>query len=84
MDKKIALVRLLRSSLLLSDAAKLAILDKVESMTSREVDELGEFLVLERKFVLDNEAFITANTTSLIDALEKSDKQVYVGSGKPN
>lgn len=87
MDKKLALVTLIEHSLILSDEAKLGLLAKIETMTDGEVDKLGEFLAVERDYVLQNEDGIKKSVAEVMEDLAKytpePKEQIYVGTGKP-
>lgn len=47
MDKKQALITLIKNSKLLDENAKIRLLGKVEKMTEESMDALGEFLAYE-------------------------------------
>lgn len=99
MNKKVALVILIRHSILLPDDSKLALLEQIQSMNDRQVDALGKFLATEREIALGSEQEIQAHVDEFVKELEINaqkglqavpqsanlDKvdQVYIGSGKP-
>lgn len=95
MNKKIALVKLIRNSFIVPNEAKLELVGKIERMSDQDVEELGEFLAVEHDFVVSHEDAIRADVgeimktlehwepqTSKIEAANDSDK-VYVGTGRP-
>ncbi|MFZ5534759.1 MAG: hypothetical protein ACOY3M_01225 [Patescibacteria group bacterium] len=82
MNKKIALVTLIEASIILSDEDRLMLLDLVPGLTEKQVDALGKFFALERKFVLSNEDDVKQKIESLLTGLDRQDTDtVYVGSG---
>lgn len=86
MDKKLALVTLIERSIALSDEAKLALFEKIETMTDEDAEKLGAFLAAERDYVLENEDGIKKSVAEVMDDLAKytpePKEQVYVGTGK--
>lgn len=65
MDKYHALIILIRNSFLLSEKAKIDLLEKVPQLTLKKVEELGLFLVYERDFFEKNQKKIEKNLTLL-------------------
>lgn len=83
MNKKIALVTLIKASIILSDEDRLVLLDLVPGLSDRQIDALGKFFVTERQFVLDHEDDVKQKLDSILTELEREDhEKVYVGSGK--
>ncbi len=95
MNKKIALVKLIRNSLIVPNEDKLVLLGNIGSMKNEDVEELGKFLAEEHDFILQNETGLRANVGEIMEMVKKwnpqasspdvvkdSDK-VYVGVGKP-
>lgn len=86
MNKKIALVTLIKNSISIASEGKLALLHHVKQMTDEEVEKLGAYFRAEREFVLANTERIVGNvktiTETLLSASSNSD-QVYFGSAKP-
>lgn len=85
MNKKVALVTLIESSLLLTADDKLALIDRVPSLNEKQVDTVGKFLALERQIILEHKDELNAQFSQMISELEKETPDaVYVGSGKPS
>ncbi|MDP1722161.1 MAG: hypothetical protein Q8L37_03050 [Candidatus Gottesmanbacteria bacterium] len=95
MNKKIALVKLIRNSFILPNEDKLILLDRVNAMSGGDVEELGRFLAEEHDFILKNETGIRGNVGEIMETVKtwkpeasKTEKlseldKVYVGVGKP-
>ncbi|MEK7544311.1 MAG: hypothetical protein AAB557_05550 [Patescibacteria group bacterium] len=95
MNKKIALVKLIRNSFILPNEDKLMLLDRVNGLSDGDVEELGKFLAAEHEFVLQNETGLRADVGEIMETLknwkpEDSKKEevrepdkVYIGTGKP-
>lgn len=83
MNKKVALVTLIESSLIFSDEDKLALIERVPSFTDRQVDLLGRYLAMERQFVLEHKDDLRKNLDALLVEMEHKDDAVYVGTGRP-
>lgn len=84
-NKEVALVTLIQSSIIFSDEDKLDLINKVPSYTDRQVEQLGKFLATERQFVLDHEKDIRGHLDTLLTELEKPENEkVFVGTGKPS
>ncbi len=87
MNKKIALVDLIETSVLLTAEQKLGLLDMLPGFNEKQVDTLGELLAMERQFIDDHKEEILGHMKEIYDDLhigEIGDTQVYVGSGKPS
>jgi hypothetical protein len=95
MNRKIALVKLIRNSFLVSNEDKLALLDRVAAMSDADVEELGKFLAAEHGFILENEAGLRESVGVIMEELKnwkpdaskneavKEQDKVYIGTGKP-
>ncbi|MFA6814322.1 MAG: hypothetical protein GX943_04045 [Candidatus Pacebacteria bacterium] len=59
MDKKTAVRTLLKHSFFLTEEAKNAILEKLDSMSETEIDTIGKFLALEKERSLVNAQMIS-------------------------
>lgn len=86
MNKKIALVKLIRNSFIVPDENKLELLGKIEKMSEEDVEELGQFLAAEHNFVIQNETAIRTDVEDVMETLQnwKPSEKVYIGTGKPN
>lgn len=85
MNKKVALVTLIESSLLLTADDKLALIDRVPTLNEKQVDTIGKFLALERQVILEHKDELNLQFARMISELEKeAPDAVYVGSGKPS
>lgn len=85
MNKKIALVKLIRNSFIVPNENKLELLGKIEEMSDQDVEELGQFLAAEHNFIVGNESALRANVGDIMETLKdwKPSEKVYVGTGKP-
>ncbi len=99
MNKKIALVTLIRHSLILPDATKIDLITSLPSLNDRQVEALGMFLAKEREQLLESESQIMARIDEILVELDKTTsrkpasggpvqaedqiEKLYVGSGKP-
>ncbi|MFA5025811.1 MAG: hypothetical protein WC503_04860 [Candidatus Shapirobacteria bacterium] len=70
MDKKIALIELIKNSFLIGNKLKKILLEKVEFMTDEEVDKIGKFLVWERDVVLDDEEGFLKEVDKVIEGVK--------------
>jgi hypothetical protein len=66
MDKKTAVKTLLEHSFFLTEAAKSAILEKLDSMSEVEIDTIGKFLALEKEKSLENAQMISQAAGELL------------------
>ncbi len=90
MNKKLALVTLIKHSMLLPAEDKIALLKRVGDLAENDVLTLGTHLSRERQFVMENAQKIQEYADSLVDyftlnplTLEKDNPDmVYVGTGK--
>lgn len=84
MNKKIALVKLIRNSFVVSNEEKLELLGKIEQMSDEDVEEFGAFLSSEHNFIVQNEPAIRADVEDVMKTLAdwKPPEKVYVGTGK--
>lgn len=69
MNKREALLVLIKHSYFLTDNVKLQLLADMDKLTDEEVDTLGEFLAIEKKNALDN-------NQQLIDELKSLEKEL--------
>jgi hypothetical protein len=88
LNKKLALVTLIKHSMSFASEAKLALLEHVKSMTEEDVEKLGKYLLAEHTFVIENEDLILRCTKEVSETFDSSpntrfDNTVYVGVGKP-
>ena len=86
MNKRLALVPLIKGSFLLSPDIKIALLKRLGELGEEEVATLGEYLAAERDFVVANSAKIQDYANTLVDYFSNNPEQqdkVYVGSGRP-
>lgn len=97
MNKKIALVKLIRASLIVSNDDKLALLGKIETMSDEDVEKLGEFLAAEHDFIAQHEAGLRLSVGEIMEEMKRwnpgedsarptgadATDRVYVGTGKP-
>jgi len=70
MDKKTALITLLENSFWISDSIKKNILLKINSLSEKQIDELGKFLVKEREIMIKDKDKIENNSKQLLQALQ--------------
>lgn len=86
MNKKIALVKLIRNSFIVPNEKKLELLGKIEQMREEDVEELGQFLAVEHNFIVQNETAIRADVEDVMETLRdwKPSEKVYIGTGRPN
>ena len=99
MTKKVALITLIKNSILLPNETKLELLARVATMGDDEVEAFGKFLTAERQFALQNESQIKFDASQIIESFntvapvaalahnemsELPEHAVLVGSGKPN
>lgn len=84
MNKKIALVKLIRNSFIVPNENKLELLEKIEMMSEEDVEELGQFLAAEHNFIVQNETAIRADVEDVMETMKdwKPPEKVYVGSGR--
>lgn len=84
MNKKIGLVELLKVSMLLTAQQKLIILDRLPTLNEKQVDALGIFLAMERRFNDAHKDEILANIRRMVLPLLDGEgaEKVYVGTGK--
>jgi hypothetical protein len=66
MDKKTAVKTLLKHSFFLTEEAKKAILEKLDSMSEIEIDTIGKFLALEKEKSLENAQMISQAAEELM------------------
>lgn len=95
MNKKIALVKLIRNSFIIPNEEKLELLGKIEGMSDQDVEEFGASLSAEHDFVMQNESAIRTDVGEIMETLKnwkpevlktesaKDPDKVYVGMGKP-
>lgn len=85
MNKKIALVKLIRNSFTVPNEEKLELFGKIEQMSEEDVEELGQFLAAEHNFIVQNESAIRADVGEVMETLRawNPPDKVYVGTGKP-
>ena len=95
MNKKIALVKLIRNSFILPNEYKLVLLDRVNAMSDGDVAALGRFLAEEHDFIIQNASALRADTAEIMETLKnwkteqsqdiavREPDKVYVGIGKP-
>lgn len=69
MDKKTALLTLLKNSFWITDAVKLKIIDQLDNLTEDQIDEIGQFLAIERDFMLANEDQILDRTQKILEII---------------
>ena len=90
MNKRLALVTLIKHSLLLSADIKISLLKRVGDLEENDVQTLGNYLAAELQFVKDNAQKIQEYAGSLVDYFtlnpliptnDNPDK-VYVGTGR--
>lgn len=79
MNKKIALVTLIETSMVATTEEKLVFIDMVPELTDAQVDALGKYLARERDVVLSEEGDIME---TLQRSMNTAGQQVFVGSGK--
>lgn len=86
MNKKIALVKLIRNSFIVPNENKLELLGKIEEMSEEDVEELGQFLAIEHDFIVQSESVIRADVEDVMETLRdwKPSEKVYIGTGRPN
>lgn len=90
MNKRLALVTLIKHSLLLSSDVKIALLRRVGDLKENDVQMLGNYLAAELQFVKDNAQKIQEYADTLVKYFSlnpmtpKKDNpdMVYVGTGK--
>ena len=70
MDKKEALITLLKNSLMITDSEKKKILYKLDSLSKEQIDALGTFLSYEQVCLLENKEKILKQTKLLMNTLE--------------
>lgn len=95
MNKKIALVKLIRNSFILPNEDKLILFDRVNAMSDGDVEELGKFFAAEHEFVLENETGLRSGVGEIMESLKnwkpkalkpeavQNQDKVYVGTGRP-
>jgi hypothetical protein len=66
MDKKTAVKTLLKHSFFLTEEAKNAILEKLDSMSEMEIDTIGKFLAIEKEKSLENAQMISQAAEELL------------------
>lgn len=90
MNRKLALVTLIKHSLLLPAEDKIALLKRVGDLAENDVHTLGIYLAQERQFIMENAQKIQEYAGSLVDYFsqnpmnqnqDNADK-VYIGTGK--
>lgn len=69
MDKKTALVTLLKNSFWITGPAKKEILLKLDTMTDDQIDVIGKFLVKEREIMIRDEEKILADSAKLLQSI---------------
>jgi len=69
MDKKTALVTLLETSFWVTDPVKKEILARMDSLTEKDIDILGKFLVKEREVMIRDEDKILADSAKLLQLI---------------
>jgi hypothetical protein len=82
MNKKKALIILIKSSLFLGPTEKLSLLEMVNTMDNEQVMALGNYLASLRKASLENKNEMMEIISDRLD--EKQNDKVYVGVGKPS
>lgn len=70
MDKKVALVTLLENSFWIADTAKITILNKLDSLSDDQIDQLGKLLAEEREIMIQNKNSIIQNSELLLDTIQ--------------
>ncbi len=68
MDKKEALIILIKHSYILTDDDKIKILGNLDTLSSEEIDKFGEFLAEEKKFSIEHSG---ENIKKLEEAIDK-------------
>ncbi len=69
MDKKTALVTLLKNSFWITDPAKREILLKLGTLTDEQVDTIGKFLAKEREIMIRDEDKILEESSTLLPSI---------------
>ncbi|OGG04212.1 hypothetical protein A2Z33_03600 [Candidatus Gottesmanbacteria bacterium RBG_16_52_11] len=69
MNKRVALVILIKNCFSLSNPAKIELLRTVEDMSEEQVEALGKFLAYEREFILKYQNQIIENADALLEAM---------------
>lgn len=89
MNKRLALVSLIKQSLLLTSDVKIALLKRVGELDVGAIDLVGKYLADERNFITANAGKIQQYADTLIHDMDFSsiaptntDNRVYVGTGK--
>lgn len=90
MNKRLALVSLIKQSLLLAADIKIALLKRVGELDAGTVEELGKYLADEQKFIVANAGKIQEYADTLIHDMDFSsivhsdtdNDKIYVGIGK--
>lgn len=90
MNKRLAIIPLIKQSFLLSTDVKIRLLERVGEMSDEDVATLGGLLAEERDFGVANAQKIQEYADTLVDyfrvnpiaSVEPKD-QVFVGTGKP-
>ncbi len=80
-DLKIALVGLIKNSILLSSEEQLKLLDLVPSLNQKQIGALGKFLTQERDLWFKHGDTVLQQTEKILS--DFSDEQVLVGTGTP-
>lgn len=94
MNKKIALVKLIRNSIIIPNEDKLALLGEIEQLGDGEMEALGRFLSAEHDFIFQNETGLRVGVVEIMKTLKnwkpktlkpevvQDPDKVYIGVGK--
>lgn len=69
MDKKEALIILIKHTYILSDNDKIKLLGNIDTLSSDEIDKLGTLLAMEKKFAIEK-------SDEIIKRLEEAEKKI--------
>lgn len=71
MDKKIALIKLIKQCDLLTNEAKISLIEKVSIFTNEEIVQLGKLLAMEIRFGKSHKYLIIKEVLHILKELEE-------------
>lgn len=71
MDKKEALIVLIKHSFVLTDEVKMKLLGNLKTLKEEEIDAIGSYLAEEKKMSLENNSQSTEQLDKIIQNMEK-------------
>lgn len=72
MDKKVALIKLIKRCDLLTNEARIRLIEKVNIFTDEEIGQLGKLLATEIRFGKNHKNFIIKEVLHILEELEKN------------